>query len=344
MSYQQLLQAIEAKQIDKLYLLYGEEQYLIEEIVEKIKNALIAREFESLNFFQLDGKDLTLEKLIDACETLPFMAERKLIIIKDFDAFQGKKRVLSETEEEQLAAYFSKIPDSTCLVFYGHSAIDNRKKLVKALGKAGYLIKLDRLKEAELNKWILDFVKLQGKKIEPRELSYFISQLDYFGKNASQTLMDITNEIKKIIAFMGTADKIEAAHIDQISIFKFQNDIFKLLDSLGKKNLSEAMTRLDDLLAEGEVLIRLMSTLSNQIKHILATKLLLDEGYSPKMVAAKIGIHPYTASKCAAQSKNYTIKRLRELLNLFLEMDYRIKSGKINDRVAMELLLTEMCR
>lgn len=104
------------------------------------------------------------------------------------------------------------------------------------------------------------------------------------------------------------------------------------------------MTRLDDLLAEGEVLIRLMSTLSNQIKHILATKLLLDEGYSPKMVAAKIGIHPYTASKCAAQSKNYTIKRLRELLNLFLEMDYRIKSGKINDRVAMELLLTEMCR
>lgn len=235
MSYQQLLQAIEAKQIDKLYLLYGEEQYLIEEIVEKIKNALIAREFESLNFFQLDGKDLTLEKLIDACETLPFMAERKLIIIKDFDAFQGKKRVLSETEEEQLAAYFSKIPDSTCLVFYGHSAIDNRKKLVKALGKAGYLIKLDRLKEAELNKWILDFVKLQGKKIEPRELSYFISQLDYFGKNASQTLMDITNEIKKIIAFMGTADKIEAAHIDQISIFKFQNDIFKLLDSLGKK-------------------------------------------------------------------------------------------------------------
>ncbi len=343
MSYHKLLSEVQAKQIDKLYLLYGEELYLIEEIVERIKEALITSDFESLNYFQLEGKDLTLEKLVDACETLPFMAEKKLITIKNFEAFHSKKRVLTENEEEQLMAYFNQIPDTTCLVFYGNETVDNRKKLIKAFGKAGKLIKFERLKENELNKWISDFVTAQGKKIEPREISYLINHLDYFGKNASQRLMDIVNEIKKVIAFMGEAERIKTAHIDKVSIFKYQNDIFKLLDSIGQKNLSEAMIRLDDLLAEGEALIRLMVTLSNQVKHILATKLLLEEGYSPKMIAAKIGIHPFTASKCAVQSKGYTVKRLKELLNLFLEMDYQIKSGKINDRVAMELLLAEMC-
>jgi len=87
-----------------------------------------------------------------------------------------------------------------------------------------------------------------------------------------------------------------------------------------------------------------MVTLSNQVKNILSAKLLLEEGYNSKMIASKIGIHPFVAQKCADQSRHYTIRQLKELLNHFLEMDHMIKSGKINDRLALELLIVEMCR
>ncbi len=344
MSYQKIVNNIKKNEINSLYLLYGEEVYLMEETVDKLTKQLVSPEFESLNLMGFDGKDISVEGIIDACETLPFMAEKKLVLIKNFEGFQGKKKILSEEDEETLINYFGKIPDTTCLVFYGVTSIDSRRKIVKAITKYGEGVNFEKLKENELSQWISKEISNYGKKINQKELSFLVTHLDYFGKNASQTLLDITNEIKKIVYYMGEELKVEISHIEKVSVFKFQNDIFKLLDAVGQRNIQETLKRLNHLLEDGEVIIRLMVTLSNQIKNILSTKLLLEEGYNPKMIATKIGIHPYVASKCAEQSKHYTLKQLKNLLNHFLEMDYMIKTGKINDRIALELLMMEMCR
>lgn len=343
MSYQKLWTDIKNGQLDKLYLFYGEEAYLMEASVNKIKGALISPQFEEFNFQLIEGKDLIVEKLIDVCETLPFMASHRLVLVRDFEGLQGKKRVISEEEEGILIDYLPKIPESTCLIFYGNETVDSRKRLVKALGKVGQSIQFEKLKEPELAKWIEDYVKQGGKKITAKEISYLMNHTDYVGRNSNQTLGDMANELDKVIAFVGEGEKIEIHHIEEISTFKLQNDIFKLLDAIGQRNVPEAMKRLDELLAEGEAVIRLMVTLGNQVKHILSVKSLMEEGYSSKLAAGKIGIHPFVASKCAAQGKYYSEKRLRRLLNLFLERDYEIKSGKINDRIALELLIMEMC-
>ncbi|WP_026476277.1 DNA polymerase III subunit delta [Alkaliphilus transvaalensis] len=343
MSYQIILNSIKKNEIANIYLLYGEEIYLMEEAVKRLIKKLVSPDFESLNLMTFDGKDLTAEKLIDACETLPFMAEKKLVLVKNFEGFQGKKKVLTEDDEEELIGYFQKISDSTCLVFYGQPTIDSRRKIVKTISKYGQVINIEKLKENELSQWILKEIKGYDKEIQPKELTYLMNHLDYFGRNATQTLMDIANEIKKIAYYMGDESKVEISHIEKVSTFKFQNDIFKLLDAVGQRNIQETLKRLNHLLEEGEVIIRLMVTLSNQLKNILSTKLLLEEGYNPKMIASKIGIHPFVASKCAEQSRHYSIKQLKALLNHFLEMDLMIKSGKINDRLALELLLMEMC-
>ncbi|SCX95072.1 DNA polymerase III subunit delta [Alkaliphilus peptidifermentans] len=344
MNYKDVLSEIKNDSIGSLYLIYGDENYLGEDLVKRIKNHLVSSDFEDLNYAAFEGKDLAVDFLIDACETLPFMAKRKLITINNFEALQGKKNIHSESDEVRLIDYFSKIPKETCLVFYGLSSIDSRKKIVKAFGKYGKLCNTTKLNDKELQTWILKYIKKMGKIIDGPELAIILSHLDYLGKNATQTLMDVENEIEKVISYMGDAEKVEAFHIEEVSINTFQNDIFKLLDAVGNKDVKDAMKRLNHILNEGEAIFRLMTTLSNQVKNILNTKLLMEEGYTSKMIAAKIGIHPFVASKCVTQSKGYSEARLRHLLGQFLEMDYMIKSGRINDRIAMELLIIEMCR
>ena len=343
MSHQQIKEDIKNNNIKSIYVLYGEESYLVEESVKKLKQHLVTEDFESLNFLTIEGKEIIVDKLIDACETLPFMADKKLVYVKNFDALQGKKKSLTETEEALLINYIANVPETTCLVFYGLTSVDSRKKLLKEMSKHGSVLNFEKLKENELNKWITGRFKKLNKVIEQKEVIFMMNYIDYLGKNAQQNLFDVDNEIEKIASFMGDEKTVLQKHIEGVSVFKFQNDIFKLLDAIGNRNLSEALQRLNHILDDGEATIRLMVTLSNQITNILSAKLLLEEGYTPKMIATKLGLHPFVAGKAASQSSGYTVNRLRELLNHFLKMDVMIKTGKINDRIALELLIVEIC-
>ena len=117
-----------------------------------------------------------------------------------------------------------------------------------------------------------------------------------------------------------------------------------MLDSVEKRSTPESIKRLNYILEEGEPVLKVLTILGNQIKNILSSKLLLEEGYSNKEIASKLKIHPYVASKCALQSRRFTIERLRELLNLFLDADIKIKSGMMDEKLIMEMLILEMCK
>jgi len=344
MGHQQIMEDIKTNSVKSIYVLYGEENYLVEEAVKKLKQYLVSPDFESLNFLSIEGKDVAIDRLIDACETLPFMAEKRLVTVKGFEALQGKKKTLSEADEATLVDYIGKIPESTCLLFYGLTSVDSRKKLLKEAAKYGRALNFEKLKENELGKWITARFKKHKKDIQQKEISFMLNHLDYLGKNAEQNLFDVENEIEKIIAYMGDESLVQQKHIEGVSVFKFQNDIFKLMDAIGNRNLPEALQRLNHILDEGEAAMRLMVTLSNQITNVLSAKLLIEEGYNPKMIATKLGLHPFVAGKAATQSAGYSVRRLRELLNHFLSMDVMIKSGKINDRIALELLVVEICK
>lgn len=343
MSYKQVLDDIKGNNIERIYVLYGEEGYLMEEAVKKLKQHLVASDFESLNYSLVEGKDLSVGRLIDACETLPFMAERRLVAVKDFEGLQSKKKALSEQDEGLLIDYFSQIPSTTCLILYGLATVDSRKKLLKQASKHGKVLNFEKLKENELVKWILGKLKKRNKKMEQQEVAYFINNMDYLGKNAQQNLYDIENELDKIISYSGEEELVQRKHIEAVSVLRFQNDIFKLMDAIGGKNLSEALKRLNQIIDDGEAAVRLMFTLSNHITNILSAKLLLEEGYTTKLIASKLGLHPYVAGKAVSQSAGFTVERLRKLLNQFLVMDLMVKTGKISDRIAIELLVVEIC-
>lgn len=344
MNYKKIIDCIKKNEIKNIYLFYGEEIYLIDNVLEKLKAKLVEPSFEQLNFTVLEGKEASYKKIIDACETLPFMAEKRLIYVKDLDIFQGKSKFFSESEQKQLIGYIAQIPKSTIIVFYGNSFVDGRKRIIKEIKKHGAVMEFVKLKEYEFNKWIKSTFKALGKSIGAKELALLKNGLDYLGRSPSQNLFDVENEIKKLISFMGEKTDLEKEDIDEVLGLNFQNDIFNLLDSIEKRNSSESIKRLNYILEEGEPILKVLTTLGNQIKNILSSKLLLEEGYSNKMIASKLKIHPYVASKCASQSKRFTIEALRELLNQFLDADIKIKSGMMDEKLVIEMLILAMCK
>ncbi|MGV8145674.1 MAG: DNA polymerase III subunit delta [Alkaliphilus sp.] len=344
MSYKEVLKDIKLKQTGNLYLFYGEEIYLLEETIKLMKQHVLTPDFESMNLSVIEGKSFTVNKLIDACETLPFMSDRKMVIIKDSEVFHGKKKVLSEKEEKKLIEYMRDMPEFTCLIFHEGSTIDARRKLAKEIKKNGKIVQFGKLSEGELSKWIGKRIKMQKKNINQNELVYLISQFDYFGKNAEQSMLDIRNEINKLTSYMGETVDVKKEQINDVISLKFQNDIFKLLDAISSKNLEESLKRLIYMLSEGEPVMKLMFMLSKQVKNILVVKELLDEGYSSKLIASKTKIHPFIVSKHMAQCRFFSASKLRELLSYSIKMDSSIKSGKLAERLAIELLVVEMCK
>lgn len=343
MTYQDLTKQIKTNTLGGLYLIYGEESYLMEDILKRIINHLITPEFIDLNYTNLVGKEVTVASLIDACETLPFMADKKLVVVRDYEALQGKKK-LSQEDEDELIDYLGRLPETTCLVFYGLSTVDSRKKLVKAIGKYGQTVEVNKLKDKELEVWITKYFSKSGKSISPKDSMLLVGNLDYIGRNSTQSLLDVENEIKKIISYIGDKTTVDLKDIEEISVFKQQNDIFKLLDAIGARNLRDALIGVNQIIDGGETIFKLMATIVNQTKNILMVKLLMEEGYNAKMIATKTGIHPFVVSKAASHSRGFTVKKLRELLNEALQMEFMIKSGKINDRLAFEILIMDLCQ
>lgn len=344
MNYKKIINCIKKNEIENIYLFYGEETYLIDNVLKRLKARLIEPSFEQFNFITIEGKEASYEKIVDACETLPFMAEKKLVYVNGLDIFRGKSESFSKRQEKQFTEYIDKIPKSTTIVFYGNPSVDGRKGIVKEIKRHGIVIEFVKLKEYEFNKWIKSAFRAFGKSIGARELVLFKNNLDYLGRNSSQNLFDVENEIKKLVSFMGKKTNLEKEHIDKVMGSNFHNDIFGLLNSIERRNSSESIKRLNDILDRDEPVLRVLTTLGNQIKNILSSKLLLEEGYSNKEIAFELKIHPYVALKCASQSKQFTIERLRELLNLFLNADIAIKSGTMNEKLVMEMLIFKICR
>lgn len=358
MDYKEMVNSITKNEIKNVYLFYGEENYLIDDVLQRLKVKLIDPNFEQLNFVNIDGKETGYNKIIDICETLPFMSEKRLVYINALPIFKEDSKPSKEgtgeedkkegEEEKLFIEYISKVPESTVIVFYGNQSVDARKKIVKEIKKFGSLVEFTKLKELELNEWIKSKLKSLGKTIGLKELALFKNNLDYLGRNSIQQLLDVENEIKKLASFMGETTNVESEHIKKGMESGFHNDIFNLMDAIGKQNFAESIERLNILLDDGEPIFKILATVGNQVKNILGAKLLTEEKvYSDKDIGAKLKIHPFVASKSIAQSRQFTVDRLKNILNLFLEADLALKStvyGKMEERLVMEMLIFKMCQ
>lgn len=322
--------------MDNLFLFYGDERFLIDEHVEKIKNMIVPKELETVNFTVLDGKTVPVDDIINSARTVPMLTDKRMVLIVDARFFQekgGSSKVDAKktAENDILIEFLQELPAYTYLLFIAQS-VDKRKKLFKFIHKNGVVREFSPLSQREKTNWIQQRLSVFGKKAEV-SIAAYIAQYTH-------GLYQTDSELKKLISYAVDKSNIEQVDIDAVFSKTLENSIFDLIDYVGMKKPSQALFILNELLVQGEKGIIILFMISKHIMNLMAIKMM--EGLDFNEIRQALNIHPYVLKKALQQCKNFSIDELKKALKLCQETDLDIKKGKINDTSAVEFLLLKL--
>lgn len=322
-------------------LLYGEETYLLESRLKKIK-----KEFGELilgiNYIQIDASNV--KELISDIETPAFGYAKKFIIAKDTGLFNKEKKTAKGQElalinlSKKIAEYISEniglINDAIELVFVEESAENNT--LYKTISKLGEVKEFAVLKLPEAMQNIQKICMAYKVQIDNMTAKYFI---ECVGTN----MQDLINEIRKLIEYVGTNGTITKKEIDLLTIKQMDSVIFDLTDNLGKKDIKKAMEVLNNLIYEREPIQKILITLYNHFKKLYIVK--IAEKYK-KDLATSMKLKPnqmFLINKYKNQARYFSKDEIEKIMDEFVNLDANYKVGLIDINIGLESILCRYC-
>lgn len=344
MDYQTALAELKAGKKYPVYLLWGEETFLREDLLAKMKKQAAGSNEDECGITVLHGKNLSAESIIEAVDTVPFFSAKQLVIVENWHRWRADKQNGGEKpkpDEQRFIDYINdKIPAYSCLVFTCSEKVDKRKKLYRAVEAAGAVVELSPLKGRALERWMTQTIKEMGKEMEPDVLSFIISEA---GTSAGADLSLLRQELTKIALYTGKRVSISKDDVQKIITRTPESSVFMLVDAVGQRQLDNALQLWEDLKVNGQEPLKLLNLLARQIRLIWQAKQLQDDGCRAEQIAEKIGAHPYVAQKAAAQGRNFTNRQLKNLLERIQEADWSVKSGRRDTETMMRLLIVSLC-
>lgn len=313
---------IKSGQMNHIYLLYGEEAYLRKQYKERLKKAL-SPDDDSMNYSYFEGKDISAGEIIDLAETMPFLSDKRTILIENSPFFKS--------EGEKIAEYLNTVCDTTYFVFV-EETVDKRSKLYKSIAKNGCVVELNGLSEDKIITWILGILKRDDKKITQNTMEYLISKI-------GTDMENIRSEVEKLICYCHEREVITKEDIDAVCVSQVTNQIFDMLDAMANKRQKNALQLYYNLLALKEPPMRILFLIGRQFNLLLQARLLKQKGYGDRAIAEKIGVPPFAATKYLNQASKFKLEDLRKAVDECVEADEAVKSGNRNDRLSVELLI-----
>lgn len=332
-----------------IYLLYGEERFLLENALKKIKK-IFGEMINGINYIQIDNSNIS--EIIADIETPAFGYSSKIIIARDTGLFQkqvkkskkenseGKKQEKKDDLrlENKIATYIEEnieeINNSVVLVFVEESS--DKNNLYKVIEKYGVVCNFEEQKPVDLARRIKAVCNAYKVNIDNNTLNYFI-------ENCGTSLQDLINEIRKQIEYVGENGYITKETIDLLAVKQFESIIFDLTDNLGRKNASQALQVLKNLIYAKEPIQKIFITLYNHFKKIYITKLAIKDNLN---IAESLKLKPnqtFLVNKYTMQSKYFKEEEIRKILQEFIDLDYKVKSGNIDINVGLEAILCRYC-
>ena len=324
--------------LNSIYLLYGEETFLLESCLKKIKNNFGERK-EGINEIKLD--DTNVNSIISDMETPAFGYEKKIIIVRNSGLFkkEGKRKTgVNIKLIENVARYINEnietIKEAVVLVFVEKEIEKN--ELYKEVEKNGIVCEFQELKPIQLIARIKAICKAYKVNIDDNTAKYFI-------ECAGTNMQDLINEIRKLIEYGGENSEITKKEIDLLCIKQLDSVIFDLTDNIGKKNVTKALQVLNDLLYQKEPIQKILITLYNHFKKLYITKLAIREN---KNIAESLKLKPnqiFLVNKYKMQANYFEEKELRTIIEELINLDYNYKIGLIDLNIGLESILCRYC-
>ncbi len=311
-------------QLKQIYLLFGEEGYLKRQYKNRLTSAMLP-EGDTMNYACYEGKGIDLREVIDLAETMPFFADRRLIVLENTGFFKS-----GGTE---LADYMKTLPETTSFLFV-ENEVDKRSKLYKTVKAKGRAVELGFQDEATLKRWVAGLVKKEKKQITEQTVVYFLNK-------TGTDMENITKELEKLYCYALERDAITKADVDAVCVTQISNHIFDMVDAVSQKKQQRALELYYELLALKEPPMRILFLMIRQYRILHQVKGLLKAGYGRKEIASHAGLHPFVAGKYMDLAKRFPTGELRAVLEEGAELEQSVKTGKLADHLAVELFLVK---
>lgn len=308
-----------------VYLLYGEERYLRRQYRERLLKALCG-ESGTMNTHFFEGKDVPVGEIIDLAETLPFLAERRVIFITDSGLFKSGG--------EQMAEYLA-APCETAFFVFTESEVDKRSKLFKAVQSKGYAAEFAVQDEKTLMRWAAGVLAKDGKKITEGTVSLLLSK-------AGTDMGNLQTELEKLACYCMDRDVVTDADVEAVCTTRVSNHIFDMINAVAEKKQRRALELYYDLLALKEQPMRILFLMARQYNMLLQTKELKAKGYDSRAIGTSLGLAPFIAAKYISQASKFRTASLRSAVERCVEAEEAVKTGRMNDMMSVEVLIMSM--
>lgn len=320
-SFLKLKQQIKNNDIGNLYLFFGEEVFVKNMYLEKMKTFVPDGGFADFNYIFLDGKDSFGDKVDDALNSFPMMSEKKLVVIKNSGIFKKATEEVKEFWQERL----SDIPDYVLLIFDEQEA-DKRSSLYKTVTKSGLAVEFSYMKDYEVSSWVMREVQKSGKRIAKDAADYLVAMCD-------PGIANVKNELLKLIDY--SDEEIYKTDIDKVVSKPLSIVVFEITDALMEGNGDKVMSVVLKMKENKESAFTILYLLHGAFDKMLYSKLMLDDGLSYDVITSRLGIAPFIAKKYISGGKNFSLEFLEDRICKVSEIDLAIKQGEVDEWTAL---------
>ncbi|MGQ9549542.1 MAG: DNA polymerase III subunit delta [Roseiflexus sp.] len=313
-----------------LFLIYGPDEYARSEVLAALK-ARVPAEVADLNITTLDGRRTTLDDLVTTCEAMPFLSDRRLVIIQDLLKYQkaGKER-------DELLAYLERVPDFCNLVFVESEDVDRRSALFNFLKKRASLQECLPREGVTLLNWLHE----RAQSLDVVLDNDAAQRLTLLAGNDGRLLV---NELAKLASFVGRGGRITVHEVDLLVTDTQEQNLFAFIDDLSTRRRSAALSSLRRLIDDGQAAQYILFMMARQVRILLGVRDLVAQRARPDDIAVQLKQKPFVVRKAIEQVRRFSDADLRRLHQRLLELDHASKTGRAEIEAGLELIVAEMC-
>jgi len=320
---------IKSKNFSRCYLFFGPETFLLDRWGKALVSAILPEDARDMNMETFDGK-AEVARIMEAAETMPFLADYRLIIVEDSGLFISGRKDASEA----MAEFVTDIPENTIIIF-SEKDVDKRGRLYKRIKEHGTVMEAATPKEADLADWAVKLCASWGAKL-PKSVAMYLT------RTAPTDMSLLYNELAKLVAYKAGGSEITNADVDAVCTKSLEAKIFDLMRDIGNKDAKRAAAQYANLIAAKESPLMVLSMIARQFRYYLQCTYLAPK-MSQKDIASKLALHPFAVREFVEGSRNFSHEAMLVAFESCLETDVAIKSGQIGDVLGVELLIVKIC-
>ncbi len=319
---------ISSRQIPSLLLFEGDEEYMKQSALNALRRLLLPEGLEDLNETVLDAPET--DQLISASETLPFMADRRLIVVRDHPALFGRAEA-----DEKLIGYLAGVPSSTVLLFYCTKKPDGRKKLYLAVRKQNGIVTFSPLKDRELTSFVTSSFRDLGKECDEHTADYLI-----FTCGSDTGLL--TTEIAKIASHAADSSAVLPDDVRLLATPSAECTVFQMVDAVVSGQNERAFRLMRNQLLAGTDRLYMLSMLLRQFRLLQHIRIMQYEKVPRDSIRSALGVPSFAADQYVRQAGMYTNAQIKKAVAICFDTEYAVKSGRMNQEGSLESVMLKL--